>query len=139
MKIRVNVLQIFDNIELIVYINMFDFYFVDSYRVNSNAYRDQFDYSSYDLRFFLQRIFNFLEFRLYFQIVIVQSSYFSNFFICNVFIIFLMIMIFKIFRSTLSTIKIVNSRTCFIVLRLIDLFAIIDLITNSKTIRRIFV
>ncbi len=40
MKTRVDVLQIFDDIELIVRINVFDFYFVDSHRVNSNAYHD---------------------------------------------------------------------------------------------------
>jgi hypothetical protein len=139
MKTRVDVLQIFDDIELIVHINMFDFYFVDSNRVNSNAYRDWFDYSSYDLRFFLQRIFNFSDF-----VCIFRSSLFSRiilriFFIYNLFIIFLMIMIFRIFRSTSSTIKIVNSRTCFVVLKLIDLSATIDLIIYSKTIRRIFV
>jgi hypothetical protein len=78
MKTRVDVLQIFDDIELIVHINMFDFYFVDSNRVNSSAYRDWLDYSSYDFRFFLQKILNFLKLRLYSQIVIVQSNYSSN-------------------------------------------------------------
>jgi hypothetical protein len=38
MKICVNVLQIFDDIELIIRVNMFDLYFVNSHRVNSNAY-----------------------------------------------------------------------------------------------------
>jgi hypothetical protein len=40
MKIRVDVLQIFNDIELIIHINIFDFYFVDLHRINSNAYRD---------------------------------------------------------------------------------------------------
>jgi hypothetical protein len=70
-------------------------------------------------------------------VCILKSSLFSRiifriFFIYNLFIRFLMIMIFKIFRSTSSTIKIVNSRICFVVLKLIDLFATIDLITNSE-------
>jgi hypothetical protein len=62
------------------------------------------------------------------SICIFKSSLFSRiifriFFICNLFMIFLMIMIFRIFRSTSSIIKIVNFRTCFVVLKLIDLFA----------------
>jgi hypothetical protein len=47
-------------------------------------------------------------------------------------------MIFKIFCSTSLTIKIVNFQAYFVVLKLINLSAIIDLIINSKTIRRIF-
>jgi hypothetical protein len=72
-------------------------------------------------------------------VCILRSSLFNQiisriFFICNLFIIFLMIMIFRIFRSISLTIKIVNSQTCFVVLKLINLFAIIDLITDSKAI-----
>ncbi len=77
-------------------------------------------------------------------VCIFKSSLFNRvilriLFIYNLFIIFLMIMIFRIFRSTLSSIKIVNSRICFVVLKLIDLFATIDLITNSRTFRKVFV
>jgi hypothetical protein len=40
MKIYVDVLQIFNNIELIICIDMFHFYFVNLHRVNFDAYRD---------------------------------------------------------------------------------------------------
>ncbi len=76
-------------------------------------------------------------------VCIIRSSLFNRvilriLFICSLFIIFLMIMIFKIFRSTSSTIKIVNSRACFVVLRLIDLSATIDLIIDSQSLRVAF-
>jgi hypothetical protein len=139
MKIRVDVLQIFDDIELIVRINMFDFYFVDSNRVNSSAYRDDSIIRRMISDFFCREFLIFSDF-----VCILRSSLFNQiilriFFICSLFIIFLMIMIFRTSRSTSSTIKIVNFRACFVVLRLIDLSATTDLIIDSKAIRRIFV
>ncbi len=89
--------------------------------------------------FFYNEFLIFSNFVCIFRSLLFNRVIFRIFFICNLFMIFMMIIIFKIFRSTSSTIRIVNSRVCFVVLRLIELFAIVDLITNSKTICRVFV